>query len=414
AVSSKQFFCFYCSPLAAYCLLPMLFGLDAIPLTEPRAGVGHYTFELARALAEASPEDEFELAYPSTYPPVEQSHGQTLLTEEPAGALPQNLKFARVAVGPLGRHWWSVGLPRYASRRGFALFHGTNYEVPLWKPCARVVTVHDLSLLLLPETHEARRVRRARRRLPLMARAAEACITPTESVRREVCEHLGLSPSKVFAVPEAARSVFRPLASEATKEERRRLGIGEDFLLAVGTVEPRKNLQTLVRAFEEFARARPASPLQLVVVGNKGWLSDPLFDGLNRSPFKDRVLFKGYVSDETLRALYSSCRAFVYPSLYEGFGLPPLEAMACGAPVVASRIPSLKEVTNDAALLFDPKDSDELARHLVNLLEDEGARRTLSAAGLRRAGEFSWARTARMTLDVYAEALKGAGRRTRS
>jgi glycosyltransferase involved in cell wall biosynthesis len=392
----------------------MLFGLDAIPLTEPRAGVGHYTFELARALADLSPGDEFELAYPSTYPPVEQSDGQTLSNDEPAGALPRNLKFARVSVGPFGRHWWSVGLPRYASRRGFALFHGTNYEVPLWKPCARVVTVHDLSLLVLPETHEARRVRRARRRLPLMARVADACITPTEGVRREVCEHLGLAPSKVFAVPEAARAVFRPLASEACEAERRRLGVGEDFLLAVGTIEPRKNLSTLVRAFEEFARQSPASRLQLVVVGNRGWLSDPLFDALALSPFKDRVHFTGYVSDESLRALYSSCRAFVYPSLYEGFGLPPLEAMACGAPVVASRIPSIREVTGDAALLFDPKDSDELARLLINLLEDEGARRTLSAAGIQRAGDFSWARTARMTLDVYGEALKGAGRGRRT
>ncbi len=257
----------------------MLFGLDAIPLTEPRAGVGHYTFELARALADLSPGDEFELAYPSTYPPVETRGDVQPPSEESAAALPRNLKFARVPVGPFGRHWWAVGLPRYASRRGFALFHGTNYEVPLWKPCARVVTVHDLSLLLLPETHEARRVRRARRRLPLMARAADACITPTESVRREVCERLGLAPSKVFAVPEAARAVFRPLASEACEAERRRLGVGEDFLLAVGTVEPRKNLSALVRAFEEVARARPASRLQLVVVGNRGWLSDPLFDG---------------------------------------------------------------------------------------------------------------------------------------
>ncbi len=383
----------------------MLFGLDAIPLTEPRAGVGHYTFELARALAAVSPGDEFELAYPSTYPPAELSgdDGQSLPPDE-LDTLPGNLKFARVRVGPFGRHWWSVGLPRYASRRGFALFHGTNYEVPLWGPCARVVTVHDLSLLLLPETHEARRVRRARRRLPLMARAADACITPTESVRREVCEHLRLAPSKVFAVPEAARAVFRPLEFEATEAERQRLGVGEEFLLAVGTIEPRKNLAALVRAFEEVARVRPQ--LQLVVVGNKGWLSEPLFAGLGQSPFRERVLFTGYVPDETLRALYSSCRAFVYPSLYEGFGLPPLEAMACGAPVVASNIHSLKEVTNGAALLFDPKDSDELTRHLITLLEDEGARRRLSADGLQRASQFSWERAARETLEVYEEALK--------
>jgi hypothetical protein len=156
----------------------MLIGLDAIPLTEPLAGVGHYTFELARALSEASARDEFELVYPSSYETVELD----------ARGLPRNLRAARVRVGALGRHWWAVGLPRYLRRRRVRLFHGTNYEAPLWGGAARVVTVHDLSLLLHPETHEGRRVRRARRRLPLMARAADAVITPTESVRREVCE----------------------------------------------------------------------------------------------------------------------------------------------------------------------------------------------------------------------------------
>jgi alpha-1,3-rhamnosyl/mannosyltransferase len=386
----------------------MLIGLDAIPLTEPRTGVGHYTFELARALASVSPENEFELAYPSTYAAIASPHagGRTPSPDALAEELPFNLKFERVAVGPLGRHWWSVGLPRYAARRGFRLFHGTNYEVPLWRPCARVVTVHDLSLLLLPETHEPRRVRRARRRMPLMARAADACITPTESVRREVCEHLRLAPEKVFVVPEAARKVFRPSLFEATEEVRRRLGVGDDFLLAVGTIEPRKNLSALVRAFEEVARLRPSIRLQLVVVGHRGWLSDPLFARLAGSPFRDRLVLTGYVTDEDLRALYASCRAFVYPSLYEGFGLPTLEAMACGAPVLASRIPSLSEVTGGAALLFDPKDSDELTRRLVELLEDEGARRELSRSGLRRASEFSWERAARGTLEVYGEALK--------
>jgi glycosyltransferase involved in cell wall biosynthesis len=385
----------------------MLIGLDAIPLTEPRTGVGHYTFELARALASVSPGDEFELAYPSTYATIGSSHeGEPDAPEPLAQAFPGNLRFERVKVGPAGRHWWAVGLPRYAARRGFGLFHGTNYEVPLWRPCARVVTIHDLSLLLLPETHERRRVRRARRRLPLMARAADACITPTESVRREVCEYLNIALGKVFVVPEAARTVFRPEAFEATEEVRRRLGVGDDFLLAVGTVEPRKNLLALVQAFEEVARLCPSRTLQLVIAGHKGWLNEPLFARLERSPFKDRLVLTGYVTDETLRALYASCRAFVYPSLYEGFGLPTLEAMACGAPVVASRIPSLSEVTGGAALLFNPEDSDELARRLVELLEDEGARRTLTAAGLRRASEFSWERAARETLQVYGEAFR--------
>ena len=376
----------------------MLIGLDAIPLTEPLAGVGHYTLELARALARAAPSDEFELVYPSSYPPVDLNEGPL--------PLPPNLKPARVHVRALGRRWFAAGLPRYAGRRGLALFHGTNYEVPLWGAGAKVVTFHDLSLLLRPETHEARRVRRARRRLPVMLRAADAVITPTEYVRREVCEHLRAPASKVFAVPEAARAAFRPAAPAEAEEARRRLGVGSEFLLAVGTVEPRKNLAALVGAFEEVLRARPASGLQLVIAGGRGWLADPLFEALERSPARGRVVLAGYLRDRDLRALYSSCLLFVYPSLYEGFGLPPLEAMSCGAPVVAGRAPAVAEVAGGAARLVDTDRPGEFARALIELLEDDAARRALAAAGLRRAAEFSWERTARHTLEVYAEALR--------
>ncbi|PYS96623.1 MAG: glycosyltransferase family 1 protein [Acidobacteria bacterium] len=375
----------------------MLIGLDAIPLTEARAGVGHYTFELARALAREAPADEFELAYPSVFPPFDLGEKETL---------PANLKAARVGVGALSRHWWSVGLPRYVARRGFGLFHGTNYDVPLWGGAATVLTIHDLSLLLHPKTHERRRVSRARRRLPLMVRAADAVVTPTESVRREVCERLRVAPSKVFAVPEAAREFFRPMEFGETVEARLRLGAGEEFLLAVGTIEPRKNLAALVAAFEEVVRARPSRQLRLVVAGGRGWMSEPIFDAVERSPARERILLTGYLSDEDLRPLYSSCSAFVYPSLYEGFGLPPLEAMSCGAPVVAGRTPAVAEVTGGAALLVNPKDPADIARALIGLLDDEHARRELSDAGLRRAADFSWERTARMTLDVYGEALK--------
>ena len=404
----------------------LLFGLDGLPLTEPRTGVGHYTFELARALARVAPEHDFELAYPSTYPPFDLGEGTSVeqaqparrarpresesgRPDEPLPSPPSNLRAARVPVNFLSRHWWSLGLPLYARRRGFDLFHGTNFDVPLWGGLPTVLTIHDLSSFLHPETHERRRVLRARRRVPLMARRATMIVTPTEAVRREVCGLLGVGESKVVAVHEAPRECFRePPAPEEAREELQRLGVSEGpFLLAVGTVEPRKNLVTLLDAFERVARAGEAPDLRLVVAGGRGWLTDKLFARVESSGVRARVHFTGYVGDEALRALYSSCALFIYPSLYEGFGLPPLEAAACGAPVLASRIAAHAEVLGvEAARLFPPSDADALARAISELIGDKEARRRLASDGRARAARFTWEQTARLTLGVYEEAFK--------
>jgi len=243
-------------------------------------------------------------------------------------------------------------------------------------------------------------VRRARVKLPLAARKATAIITPSETVKGEVCEHLGVSADKVFAIPEAARACFYPMPAAESRPVCQRFGIEGEFLLFVGTVEPRKNLLTLVRAFEQIIRSN-SSKLQLVIAGEKGWLSGDLMDYLRDSHIGERVLFTGHLPDEDLRALYSSCRVFVYPSLYEGFGLPLLEAMACGAPVVTSRIPSIVETVGDVARLISPTDVDDLARGITALLDDAGEREHRSTAGIAHAKKFSWERTASATWEVY-------------
>jgi glycosyltransferase involved in cell wall biosynthesis len=375
----------------------MRIGLDGIPLATPLTGIGHYTLELALALAHLSPSDEFELI--STLP----------LSEATARQLQQhnlaNLQTIRTRFEALRAYWWTLGLPLHIWRRGYTLYHGTNYDVPLWNRCPTVVTIHDLSLLLHPSTHEKRLVNRARRRLPVVARNARMIITPSESVRGEVCEQLSVRPEKVRVVPEAARSNFRQLPREQTIATKTRLGVEDEFVLFVGTIEPRKNLLTLVRAFEELLRTTALRP-QLVIVGREGWLNDELFSYIKNSEFRRRVLLTGYVSEEDLVALYSSCRVSIYPSLYEGFGLPTLEAMACGAPVITSRIESIMEAVGDAARLIPPTETSALTRSMVELLENEDERQRLSTAGLERARQFSWEKTARATMEVYREALE--------
>lgn len=361
-----------------------------MPLAQPRTGVGTYTFELARALAAEAPADEFELISPLPY-------DETGPTDVPA-----NLQLTYSRPNLLRRRWWTLGLPSYLKRNPAALFHGTNYEVPLRAQCPTVVTIHDLSLLLHSSTHEARAVRRARLLLPLMARRASRIITPSEQVRDEVCDYLKMPRDKVFATPLAPRSGFTPMKAEEAAAVRKRLAIQDEFLLSVGTIEPRKNLAALLNAFAEVLRTSALSP-QLVIAGKIGWKVDEVLAQARQSSMQDRVRFVGFISDEELRALYSSCRAFIYPSIYEGFGLPPLEAMACGAPVIASRVPSIKE---SVARIVSATDSRKLAEVMVELLTDEQARRSLSERGIKHAHEFSWQRTAALTREVYAEALR--------
>ena len=371
----------------------MRIGIDGLPLTEILTGIGHYTNELAQHLA-LEKDDEIEVISPRAFLPGLNDH-----TEHPA-----NLHFSRARVSPLNRHWWAVGLPRNIRRRSLAVFHGTNFEVPLRQVCPTVLTIHDLSMWLHPESHEKKLVRRARRRLPAMARAATMIITPTESVRREVNEHLQIPLETIVAVPEAARNCFRPIAAKRTTETRERLGIGDEFLLFVGTVEPRKNLTTLLHAFEALLRTHRA-PLQLVIAGRRGWLVDDFLDSLKDSPNANRIVLTGYLPDEDLCALYSSCAAFVYPSIYEGFGLPPLEAMACGAPVIAGDVPAIKEVVGAAARLVSPESVPGLTHALLDLLDSALARKEFSAAGVKQSAQYSWARTATASKRVYAEAI---------
>jgi len=373
----------------------MRIGLDGIPLTKLKTGVGHYTFELARALALGTPSDDFQLVSPSPY---------RLTSRVGEQDAPPNLHFVHAQVSAAGKHWWTIGLPSYIRRNPLALFHGTNYDVPLLGGCPTVLTIHDLVTHVHPETVQTRSVRRARYRLPIMARRATMIITATRAVQLEICQRLKVKPEKVVVVNDAPRSRFRPLPPGQTIETTKRLGIDNDFLLFVGTIEPRKNLLTLIRAFEDVLKQTDLRP-QLVIAGQEGWLTDELFDYVKGRDFGDRLRWTGYVSDEDLCALYSSCRAFIYPSIYEGFGLPPLEAMACGAPVISSRIPSISEVLGDAAHLVSPSDVEELSQGIIELWENSAERRRLSEAGLARAAEFSWERTARQTREVYEAAL---------
>jgi glycosyltransferase involved in cell wall biosynthesis len=371
----------------------MRIAIDGLPLGVVRTGVGHYTFEVAKGLAEAQPNDQFELVSHSPF--IAEVNGQG----------PTNLSLKQEHINALTRNWWTIGLPLYIRRNSIDLFHGTNYDVPLWSGCPTVLTIHDLSLFLHPETHEQTKVRRARRRLPTMTRVADRIIVPTESVKREVCEHLPAAPEKVTVIPEAARQCFHPESTTIAKPALDRLGIEGPFILYVGAIEPRKNILTLVKAFEDVYKRSELRP-QLVIAGPTAWLADHLLNYVRDSSVKNKILLTGYLGDDDLRALYSTCTLMCYPALYEGAGLPPLEAMACGAPVITTKTSAISEVVADAALLFAPTNYQTLASQIVELFMDSRVRESLIRKGLKRAAEFSWQRTATLTYQTYLDTLR--------
>jgi len=373
----------------------MRIALDAIPLTEAKTGVGHYTDALAEGLARAYPDHQYDLLSPLEF------------DFDYNGDKPKNLnrQFIPLRSRSIFRKWWLVGLPSLLRIYQVDVFHGTNYCVPVFAPCPTVVTIHDLSLYTQSHTHEAANVKRGKRRMPIMARLASLIIAPSEWTRREIVERLRVSSEKVRVIYEAAREGMKPLPPHFCQGVLDKYQIRPPYLLYVGTIEPRKNLLTLIRAYDELLRTTPLRP-QLVLAGGRGWLCDEVFKLAEDLKLQDQVHFTGYVEDGDLPALYSAAEAFVYPSFYEGFGLPPLEAMACGAPVITSDVSSLPEVVGKAGLTHAPNNTRALTEAMAKLLGDETTREHFKREGLKQAAKFSWERAARETQSIYDEVLR--------
>jgi glycosyltransferase involved in cell wall biosynthesis len=266
--------------------------------------------------------------------------------------------------------------------------------------------VHDLIFRHLPEHHKLLNRWYLNWALPLYCRRATHIIAISECTREDLIEAYELTPGKISVIGEAADPRFKPQSADRVAAVRRRYGLPERYLLFVGTIEPRKNLTRLLHAFEVLRQEGLVDGL--VLVGKRGWLYDDFFAELERSPARGAVILPGYVPDEDLPAVYAGARALAFPSLYEGFGLPVLEAMASGTPVTCSGTSSLPEVAGDAAITFDPTSEEGIVHALRRLLGDPDLQQELAQRGLRRAGQFSWDRVASHTEAVYEATLDEA------
>jgi glycosyltransferase involved in cell wall biosynthesis len=281
------------------------------------------------------------------------------------------------------------------------VFHGVLNVAPLLCPVPTVITIHDLAFLTFPQTF--RRVNRAYLTwaTKVSAKRAARILVVSEATRQEVIRLLGIPPEKVIVTYNAADARFRPPAPAELAAFRRRQGLPERFILFIGTLEPRKNLPTLFDAYATIAKSIDAP---LIIGGGKGWLYDPIFARAKELGLGDRIRFAGFLPAEELHLWYAAATVFVLPSLYEGFGMPLLEAMACGTPVIGSSSSSLPEVIGDAGLIVSPTDSNALGMAMLQLLRDADLRAELRQRGLQRAQRFSWQTTAERTLTAYQAA----------
>jgi alpha-1,3-rhamnosyl/mannosyltransferase len=373
-------------------------AVNAVALLSPFAGVASYIRNLMTALM-ASGEIRPRYFYGAGW-------SDQLIAKAPRTVVAWR-KLLRAWLpfsGELSRLVQTVAFATEARPGKFDLYHEPTYLL-LSERLPAVVTVHDLSFVHYPETHPAGRVRIVNNRLPRSLSAARAVITDSFAVREEIIKHYQVPAEKVHAVHLGVSPLFQPRRSDVLKPVLDGFELQEGrYLLSVGTLEPRKNLVRVLRAFARLPGAL-RSRFPLIVVGGTGWRDTPILAELGALERSGHVRVLGYVDDEALAALYAGARAVIYASLYEGFGLPIVEAMASGAPVLTSNTGCMKELGEKAAMLVDPHDTEAITDGMRRLLEDDAEVARLRAAGMGRARDFSWDRCARDTLAVYRQVL---------
>jgi glycosyltransferase involved in cell wall biosynthesis len=374
----------------------MRIGIDATALPPRPVGAGNYIIELIRSLERLEVAHEFVV--------FAQPHGRELIgiAARPGfewAMIPERSPAHRLV-------WEQAAFPRLVARARLDLLHSLHYTRPMRLPCASVVTFHDMTFFLFPQLHTLSKRLYFPQAIRLSARKANALIADSESTRRDAIRLLRISPEKIYTVPLGVSPAFHPVLDAHRLEiVRQRYSLPEHFILYVGLVEPRKNLPMLLRAYQRLQEQLRlhVSPelIPLVIVGRFGWRIEQVFELVETLAIKENVHFSGYIPAEDLPIVYNLADVFVYPSLYEGFGLPPLEAMACGTPVITTAVSSMPEHVGEAGILIPPQDERALFQALLAILQDPDLRRQLSEKGPARAANYSWNRTALETMNVY-------------
>jgi len=378
----------------------MRIGIEGKVLTPRIGGIGRYAIQLIDALLALSSQRDHDLEFVIfTAPQTDRNYLESIRASRCE-------RFRRIKSTLLRS---SMLLAVGARREQIDVWHGLDQSgIPLWDRVGKsVVTIHDVIPLVLPWAFSRRHRWVLATALGRIRKQAEQVIVPSAAVAEDVVRYLQIEQERISVIPMGCDPRFQPSIAPVQAPIRRRYDLPERYILFVGTLEPRKNVKALLQAFAHLAAEQPQDDLKLVIVGRPGWGSENYVGMVAALGLQNAVRFPGFVDDDHLPDLYRGALLFVYPSLYEGFGLPVLEAMACGIPVITSNRSSLPEVAGDAALLVDPTQAEALAAAMSALLHDDALRQALRAKGLARAATFTWEVVAQRTVDVYRTVSRG-------
>lgn len=375
----------------------MAIGIDYTAAVRQGAGIGRYTRGLIRALAELDRDTRYVLFSAGRDPDPRPWPANFTARPAPLSDRQLSILWHRLRL-PAPIEWFTGPLD---------LFHSPDFVLPPVRRARTALTIHDLSFLRYPECFSPPLLRYLLNAVPRSVERADLILADSSSTRDDLMEMLGVPAERIRVVYAGVEPSFEPRPLPEVDAVRQRYGIGRPYLLGLGTLQPRKNFVRLIEAYR-LLRQEQGIPHQLVIGGGRGWLYEPIIEAAKAHGLGDDVLLIGFVDDGDLAALYTGAEAFVFPSLYEGFGLPVLEAMACGTPVVAASTSSLPEVAGEAALLVSPHDTGALAEAMAQVLGNDALRTTLRMRGFEQCRRFTWRAAAQDLLACYTDLIGGS------
>jgi glycosyltransferase involved in cell wall biosynthesis len=369
--------------------------IDAYSLVPPRTGVGNYVYYLLKYLFKIDKKNQYVLLSPRKFDINFDGYGTEFIKD--FLSLPP--KTAPVL-------WYNFLLPIKFKKYKCDLLFSPGFFSPIILNIPSISVIHDLTPLLYPEFHTFTNHVMFKFYLPSSLKKNKKVITVSNATKRDLINIFKIPEEKIVTIyPAVDREIFRPISnSDALNRVKEKYILPDKFILFVSTLEPRKNLPTLLKAFYNLKRKK-SIPHKLVCVGKKGWFYEKIFETVKNLNLEDNVIFTGYVPDEDLVAIYNLAEVLVYPSFYEGFGLPILEAMSCGCPVIASNTSSMPEVVGDAGILIDPYSVEEVENAIQKVIEDETLSNKLRKKSIKRSQYFSWKKTASEVLKCFYKVL---------